>query len=193
MELDDLETLSCLRRIASGIAVSSMAQEDLLQEALVHLWSEEHRTPGQCDAWYLQSCRLHLKNLRRIGRSIDSPKRLMREVAPTLSDEESLPDAADSLLWTDVVVAEVSAHDMVSILSRRLPPQESEVLRLLTDGFSGREVARLLRLSHTSINRMRQHIATVARELGIQPNLDARTPTPMPESLPRRCRPMAPS
>src|SRR6185436_4097236 len=50
-------------------------QEDMLQEAMVHLWLTETRRPGQTRSWYLQSCRFHLQHYLNCGRSIDSAKR----------------------------------------------------------------------------------------------------------------------
>lgn len=144
-------------------------REDLMQEAMVHLWRTEERHPGKSEAWYLQSCRFHLQNLLRQGRSVDSSRHFRAQVLdlePT-QDESSLFEQAESngALWDEVIV-----NDYMAALVQWLTPQEKETLRCLMEGFTARETARRLNVSHTLINRHRSQIANLALKLGIAPS-----------------------
>lgn len=145
------------------------SQEDMLQEALIHLWRLEERRPGQSVAWYLQGCRYHLQNWLRLGRSIDSVKRSRACVRDGATDDDSEGLLAqlgiNSLLWD-----EVSTNDIISLLSGLLDSQEREVLFCLVDGFSARETAERLNASHTWVGKCRRKIAILALELGLAPH-----------------------
>ena len=166
-----------IRRRLGGI-VSQLApktlREDLMQEAMVHLWRSEGRHPGRKEAWHLQGCRLHLQNLLRRGRSVDSYKRMR---AHNLNGD-AVSDGAEAFEGVDLTVScrdEVSASDFLSRLTQRLLPQERATLGCLMDGLSARETANVLALSHTMINRHRSRIASLATKLGLasptrQPN-----------------------
>src|SRR5262245_22653832 len=64
-----------LKRLVSRMTADVHLREDLIQEALLHLWRLQQEEPGRPDGWYLQSCRFHLHNLLRKGRSVDAWKR----------------------------------------------------------------------------------------------------------------------
>ncbi len=61
---------SRLRGIVTSL-VPPPLREDLMQEAMVHLWRSEQQHPGNSEAWYLQGCRFHLQNVLRHGRSLE--------------------------------------------------------------------------------------------------------------------------
>src|SRR2546427_4922346 len=63
-----------LLRMVLSLEENFHTREDLLQEALVYLWSTEREHPGQRLSWYLQSVNFYLHHLRTSGRSLDSPK-----------------------------------------------------------------------------------------------------------------------
>lgn len=158
--------LGLLRRMIARLAVDQNAGEDLCQEALLQLWRQERRCPGQKRGWYLRGCWLRVMNLLRSGRSVDCLKRR----AGRVRCDEALGDPAPSrAVQGDDVRGEVSAHDLVAAINPRLNAREREVLRCLTDGLSDREIARRLRLSHTAVAKRRRKIAAIARGLGIQP------------------------
>src|SRR5438132_877048 len=75
MLVNDFRTVTTLRRIADSLASDASERDDLVQEALMHLWLMECRRPGQSISWYLQSCRFHLQHYLARGRSVDSKKR----------------------------------------------------------------------------------------------------------------------
>jgi len=188
------EINSALRRVVSQVACDSCHQEDLLQEALIHLWRLSSRRPGQTPSWYLKSCQLYLLNLIRKGRSIDSLKHRKGRIR--------LPDAtADDCNETDrpselvvdsdeIVFARVCADDILSSLYRWLDPPDCLVLDHLVNGLSLREIASRLQLSHTAVCKRHRKIASVALSLGVFPSSNARVST---RKIPLRPRPLEPA
>lgn len=141
-------------------------REDLMQEAMIHLWLIEARRPGQTRSWYLQSCRYHLQHYLGAGRSVDSTKRRGGEVQVShgTEDESLLSDQSE---WDDPVLATVSAREIIGLLSGRLAPKERAVLDCLADGLGAREIGRQLKLSHTMVIRCRRKIADMLLGLGV--------------------------
>lgn len=157
-----------LAQMVRGMTQNAALREDLLQEALVHLWLTETRRPGQTPSWYLQSCKFHLQHYLNGGRSIDSAKRWrdrlpLPEHAP---DDEAFDEPADS---GNSVLTSVSAREIISLLSAHLSSQEIAVLHCLADGLGAREIGRHLNLSHTMVIRYRRKIATLFKRLELSP------------------------
>src|SRR6266481_9825687 len=75
MYLDEPSVKDSLLRMTRRITPNFAFRQDLLQEALIHLWLTEKRRPGQTKSWYLQSSRFHLLHYLASGRSVDSTKR----------------------------------------------------------------------------------------------------------------------
>src|SRR6266436_668611 len=75
MFVDEPATRLSLVRMIRKMTANPTLCQDLLQEALIHLWLTETRRPGQTESWYLQSCKFHLLHYLASGRSIDSAKR----------------------------------------------------------------------------------------------------------------------
>ena len=144
-------------------------QDDLMQEALFHLWQQETECPGQSPHWYLQSCRFHLQNFLRQGRSVDSMKRFRAQVLRREQPDDGMnlvePEDPNGSLWD-----EVSANDFMAELSQWLTLQEKDTLLCLMDGLTARETAKRLDVSHTLVNRHRSRIASLALKLGVEPS-----------------------
>ena len=154
-----------IRRLTPNAAL----REDLLQEAMVHLWLTETRRPGQTRSWYLQSCRFHLQHYLNCGRSIDSAKR-WRDQLPLnehSEEEETSSEEADS---GNSVVTCVSAREIMAILTPHLSELEQAVLDCLADGLGAREIGRKLKLSHTMVIRHRRKIASLLTRLELPSN-----------------------
>ncbi len=64
------EVRARLADLVRSLTTDTDLQEDLLQEALLHLWQKELERPGQTLSWYLQSCHFHLLDLLKTGRSV---------------------------------------------------------------------------------------------------------------------------
>ena len=151
-----------------------LLREDLMQEAMVHLWRAEEQDPGRDEVWYLHGCRMHLQNFLRLGRSVDSWKHFRRQALQWAETEDGgilpLPAEPTESLWD-----EVSVNDTMARLVQWLTPQEKDTLRCLMDGLSARETAKRLDLSHTMVNRHRSRIANLALKLGIAPSQTRRS------------------
>jgi DNA-directed RNA polymerase specialized sigma24 family protein len=167
MAIDDLQTLERLRKLVARLTSDVSLREDLLQEALVHLWKMQQLEPGHTESWYLQGCRYHLQHRLAFGRSIDSPKRSSSRVHPADDgeDHDSLLDVCDVEETSDVVRAEVSARDMINSMSKRLTKLEQAMLKYLADGLGTGEIARRLDISHPTVIKYRRKIAELATRL----------------------------
>jgi DNA-directed RNA polymerase specialized sigma24 family protein len=168
MLVDERQTHQSLRRIVGRIAANATLQEDLMQEALLHLWQQEIQRPDQKLSWYLQGCRFHLNNYISRGRSVDSAKRRSTTAAGSMngSDMEALLDESE---FGGAAFAAVCARDMVAQLSNWMPPIERQIVGYLADGLTIREIAGRLDVSHTAVIKHRRKIAVLAIKLGIIP------------------------
>jgi DNA-directed RNA polymerase specialized sigma24 family protein len=153
-----------LMQMICRMTTDAALRDDLMQEALVHLWLTEARRPGQTRSWYLQSCKFHIQHYLSSGRSIDSAKRRDAQYlpAPDLETEENFPEQSDA---GNSVVTAVSARELVSLLADHLQPQEKAVLACLADGLGPREIGRELKISHTMVIRHRRKIACLLTRL----------------------------
>jgi DNA-directed RNA polymerase specialized sigma24 family protein len=168
MLIDDPRTHELLSRIVYRLAADAALREDLMQEALVHLWLLEERRPGQSQSWYLQSCKFHLQNFISAGRSVDSPKRKRGKVSLSEGSDQT-DELMSGLDGASAMFAQVSARDIVSLLSCRLTPFERSILDYLAEGLRAREIALKLRVTHPTVIKYRRRIAAQAIRLGIPP------------------------
>jgi RNA polymerase sigma factor (sigma-70 family) len=178
MLVDQRETRTAVRKIVFRLTIDRALQEDLTQEAFIHLWLREQQRPGQPQVWYFQSCRFFLQNYLRNGRSVHS-NRHHASLRSTSAASESGSDSADEPLSGDSVPALVSAREILSLLAMWLTPLERQLLSYLAEGFALREIAARLNVSHTSVIRCRRRIAALALNLGIEP---------LPNANGRECR-----
>src|SRR6266704_5381395 len=144
------------------------ARKDLMQEALVHLWSSERQHPGQRRSWYLQRVKFYLHHFRASGRSLDSPKRRGAQAA-FADDCDGRDDWLDSLDFDEGIMSEVNAHEIIDLLWNRLELPERKILERLVEGMGTRQIGRTLHVSHQSVIRHRLKIAMTALTLGIAP------------------------
>src|SRR5438067_792130 len=159
MYLDEPATREALLKIIRSITHHDALQDDLLQEALIHLWLMETRRPEQTKSWYLQSCKYHLLHYLSAGRSVDSGKRRSGQLMEPELDgwiEQGEQVDADA-----AVFASVCARDLLSLLGKHLLPQERAVLSCLADGLGAREIGRRLGISHSMAIKHRRKIAAL--------------------------------
>ncbi len=167
MLIDDARTRELLARIVYRLSSDPAVREDLMQEALVHLWLLEERRPGQRQSWYLQSCKFHLQNYLSAGRSVDSPKRRAGKTA--YDDDEVDALSRNESDGENAVFAQVSARDIFSLLCGRLTPFEQAILNHLAEGLGAREIAERMDVTHPTVIKYRRRIAALAIRLGIPP------------------------
>ena len=159
-----------LLRIAVRVERDPDSREDLMQEAMLHFWLQSRENPGQSLSWYLQSCKFHLQHLIARRRSLDSPARNAQRM--TISIEWNEQDDPFPALQCEVdIVSEVSAREVISLLSPRLTARQKVILECLADGRGPCEIANRLNVSHVAITKQRIRIAAVASELGIAPRV----------------------
>jgi len=164
MLVDEPSTREVLRRLIQKLASSPALWDDLLQEALIHLWMIEARRPGQTRSWYLQSCKFHLLHYLASGRSVDSNKRRDGQIHHDLQADDPY-DLYDLIDPGASVLSCVSARELLSLLSGHLLPHERDVLHCLADGLGPREIGRRLNISHTMVIKHRCKIASLLSRL----------------------------
>ncbi len=167
MLIEDMETLEQLGKIVVRLTSNPALREDLMQEALIHLWQVQEQNPGQTKNWYVQNCRFHLLHYLALGRSVDSPKRRAGQVfGPDhheTHDEQS--DWMDQFEGENSLLQDVHARDLLALLSKVLSTREIYILRWLVAGLGTREIARRLDISHPMVIKHRRKIAAVTAEL----------------------------
>jgi DNA-binding CsgD family transcriptional regulator len=105
-----------------------------------------------------------LQHYLSAGRSVDSAKRREGSLQITFDSEtgEGFPEQADS---GNSVTTNVSAREIITLLSSHLKPQEKAVLDCLAEGLGAREIGRELKISHTMVIRYRRRIACLLTKL----------------------------
>jgi RNA polymerase sigma factor (sigma-70 family) len=173
MLIEDLNTLEQLGKVVVRLTSNPALREDLMQEALIHLWQVQEQTPGQTKNWYLQNCRFHLLHYLALGRSVDSPKRRAAQVHPSdLHDDPE--DWMNRFEGTDTVLQDVSARDILAAMAKLLSGREMSILQWLAEGMGTREIAKRLGISHPMVIKLRRKIASLARKLSIDPPQNGR-------------------
>src|SRR6266436_6588151 len=160
MFVDEPATRLSLVRMIRKMTANPTLCQDLLQEALIHLWLTETRRPGQTESWYVQSAKFHLLHWLASGRSVDSTKRGRghSQFEHDCEQPQELPELVDR---GDSAVGQVIARDIISLLSPHLSPREKAVLDSLADGLGPREIGRKLEMAHTMVIRHRSKSASL--------------------------------
>src|SRR6266702_8842366 len=112
MFVDEVSTKESLVRMIRRATPNHALRDDLLQEALIHLWLTETRRPGQTKSWYLQSAKFHVLHYLTSGRSVDSRKR-WRGVSHFESDCEQSEEFPELVDPGDSVLSQVGARDII--------------------------------------------------------------------------------
>src|SRR5258708_31551032 len=116
MLIDNHQILEALQRIGSHPTAQTSLHEDLMQEALIHLWRVEQERPAQRPSWYLQSCRFRLQHCLAAGRSMDSGRHRFNREASS-DDDEELTDLLEACDSANRTLDEASAREILAILS----------------------------------------------------------------------------
>jgi len=167
--VEDPAVKNVLLRIVVRLERNPSSRDDLMQEGLVHYWLEVERRPGHSLSWYLQSCQFHLRHYLAAGRSVDSPKRGSARVYASLESDDpddlfEPPDCGGGVL------SEVSANEIIELLSSRLERRGREILGWLAEGIGPAEIAKRLNVSHPAVIKQRRKIVALAAEFGITPS-----------------------
>jgi DNA-binding CsgD family transcriptional regulator len=166
--IEDVGILDQLGRIVVRLTSNTALRDDLMQEALIHLWQVQQQNPGQTKNWYVQNCRYHLLHYLALGRSVDSPKRRGGQVTP-VSHQDDADEWLDHVEAGTCVLEDVSARDIMAALAKSLSAREISILQWLAEGAGPREIAKRLSISHPMVIKHRRKIALLARKLAIEP------------------------
>ena len=153
-----------LRGVAAKLSSNAELQKDLLQEMAIHLNRVQTKLPGRTKSWYIKSCEFHARNHLKLGRSVDSHKRIHNLVSLDLLTENAAEIGFFSDNHEDSRPALI-AQDLLELIIPKLTERQKEVLTLLMEGSGVREVGRKLGISHPSVIKHRNHIARIAREV----------------------------
>lgn len=167
--MENEKIVSLVERMVCRLVRERFLSEDLLQEARIHLWQIEQQRGDETQSWYVQSCHQVVHDFLRQGRSVDSLKRRAAQMPDVQWDDPQNETLLDSILLEGSLEGQVSAADIIAVLKKRLSRRESQVLGCLAIGLSTRETARELNLSHTTVAKSRQAIASMALTIGIRP------------------------
>jgi len=168
MYVYDPSMVNALKGLVTRLTWNRSLRQDLLQEALIHLWLIETRRSGQTTSWYLQSCRFHLQHCLLSGRSVDSAKHRGKQVEFQNGFQADETEENHVSEIEDLLLSEVSARDLIGLLSQYLSHEERAVLNCLTEGLGPREIGRRLKMSHTMAVRHRSKIAKLLLRLDQQ-------------------------
>ncbi len=156
-----------IKRIAYRLngAHRSFDQDDLYQEAIIHLWGDfsKGKLSDKTDSYVLQGCYFHLKNyIRKINERsnvismdgvLDSDEDLSLE--KILGRAWACPDCRQDLNNKFLVE---------SIQNNGFNPTEKRLLDYFSQGLSTREIGKRMGVSHVSIVKLRQKIRLKARK-----------------------------
>jgi RNA polymerase sigma factor (sigma-70 family) len=134
---------------------SFMDDQDLFQEALLHLWVDYERgsVADKTDSYLLQGCYFHLKNYIR----------KMQDSAPVLSlssiiDEDGA-HLEEILLTSDPAPFEYAEGRLqIEALENGMTEREKRVLALCIEGLTTREIGKQLGISHVSVVKIRNKL-----------------------------------
>ena len=148
--IDEPTVPQALRRMIIRMEANLQTREDMMQEALLHLWIEEQRHPRRTRSWYLRSVKFHLTHIKAAGRSLDSPKH--RKAETTFCARNDARDELPGTLELDEgIMSEVNAHDIFSLLASCLVPIDLTILRALGEGLGSREIGPLNPMERQSL------------------------------------------
>lgn len=139
--------------------------EDLFQEALIHLWKEflSGKLADKTDSYILQGCYFYLQNYIRtvkdkfISFSLDIPASLEKdgfEESLFLKDEKS--DSYFERLNQELIIGVIRNNGLTN--------REKELLPLFAEGLTVREIGKRVGVSHVRILKMRDEIRGKCRK-----------------------------
>jgi RNA polymerase sigma factor (sigma-70 family) len=156
---------SKLKGIAYKIhrTVPSFCAEDLYQEAILNLFADykSGKLADKTESYVLQGCYFYLQNYVRTYREKTS---LISVNMPLDADGAKLQD----ILWSPQTVAdEVPDLDtlMENIFQNELTRKEKEIVFFYLQGWTTREIAQRLGISHVSVGNMEGKIREKCKSL----------------------------
>jgi RNA polymerase sigma factor (sigma-70 family) len=130
--------------------------EDLYQEALVHLWLDfqEGKLSGKTNSYILQGCYFYLKNYLR--KAQDKAKRISFEVM--VNDEGEAFDLGNILPLESPQPDYHCKMFIEQIRNNGLTKREKEVFEFSLEGLTTREIGCRLGISHVRVVKLKQKV-----------------------------------
>ena len=144
-----------LKRIIYKIRGSfhSLSEEDLYQEAVLQLWVDHNKgkLSDKTDSYILQSCYFYLKNYMR---SLQDKTSLMSMNMPMGEGGTEFQDVLSS--QEESLVEEGPDIDtlMEQVFKDKLSRKEKEIVFFYLQGWTTREIAERLGISHVSVVKL---------------------------------------
>lgn len=155
-----------LKRIACRLncRLTFFNEEDLYQEALIHLWSSSNRgeLADKTDSYILQGCYFHLKNYIRTHKE----KAILVSLEAARGKEDSF-DLEEVLCQEMDNSGRTSLHYKMlveTIQNNGLTKREKEVFSLSLKGLTTREIGQRLGISHVRVVKLRGSIREKSRK-----------------------------
>lgn len=141
-------------------------KEDIYQEMLYHLWERWRRGEfeGKSDAYIIGSCYFHLKNYLR----------QWTDKAKLISLNEPLGEewvSLEELIPSQTPLFDKKVDDILFIQqmkNKELTRKEKEVTELLAQGYTLRQIAKKLNISHIRVFKIKENIAKKFKKGGYQ-------------------------
>jgi len=143
---------------------AGLEDEDLLQEALIHLWQDYNygKLEDKTDSYILQGCYFYLKN--HIRKAADKAI-LLSMYSP--AGEDCPAELEDVLLLKNPGALFIDVNNKVlieEILNDGLTSREKKVFSYLLEGYTVREIAKELGVSHVSVVKSSKRIKEKCRK-----------------------------
>lgn len=140
-------------------------EEDLCQEAFFYLWQQNRnqRLDAKTDSYILQGCYFFLKNyIRKVYKRVDSHSVSLNDNINLENNRRSGNSfLEDSNKFFNALNVHMVMEDIVSSLDKR----EKDVFRLCLDGFTIREIGKILGVSHVMVVKIKKRIINKCKEL----------------------------
>ena len=156
-----------LRAVARRhLLCSHYDEEDLYQEMCLFLWQkyQDGLPIGINEAYVIKGCEFHLLNFLRKGRSrFDT----FSVDEPLYSNGSSLVDRLESM-HENMLYNSDAMLVIDDIMNMGLTDKEKKVLTFLIRGYTVREIAEMMGISHVMVVKHKKNISKKMREKGYQ-------------------------
>jgi len=141
-------------------------EEDLYQEMCLYLWQEysEGLPIGINEAYAIKGCEFHILNYLRKGKKYF---RLVSIDEPVSADGEALKDIIPDPRSTFLSDLD-SRLTIEDIKGKKLTDNEKKVLSLLIEGYTVREIAKQMSISHVMVVKYKKSIIKKSNIKGYQ-------------------------
>ena len=142
----------------------TFSHDDLFQEALMHLWTNftAGKLEDKTESYILQGCYFHLKNyIRKVN---EKPDLSLDEMNLFGSEDTGLKDLIVDKHQQDIRELLDTKLLADTIQNNGFDSREKQVLMLLKDGRTMRDIGKSIGVSHVSVVKMMQKIRVKSKK-----------------------------